>query len=200
MQRNVFIYIIIIIFILLVNWEGQQFAAVNAGEEVIPDDAIRLRILAHSDAPVHQLVKREVRDEVNAEIREIVTGLDNKGKAREAINEHLPVIEEEIQNVLDSRDLTIPFEVELRKDVEFPTRVYGPLVYPAGDYEALVVTLGEGKGENWWCVLFPPLCFLDFSKEDKAEEKEQAGSELSTEEPEVAFFFVEKFKEWFGQS
>ena len=68
--------------------------------------------------------------------------------------------------------------------VEFPTKLYGEFLYPAGEYEAILITLGEGKGANWWCVLFPPLCFLDFSNGvavsegfDEEEEKKQQEEE-----------------------
>ena len=82
-------------------------------------------------------------------------------------------------------------QVELGK-VEFPTKLYGQFLYPAGQYEAVLITLGEGTGANWWCVLFPPLCFLDFSngvavsegfdeeEEKKAEEQEQKMDPLET--------------------
>lgn len=81
-------------------------------------------------------------------------------------------------------------------EAQFPTKLYGNLVYPAGVYDALLITLGEGKGENWWCVLFPPLCFLDMDSGEAVEEDMSTASEQEEEEKEtieVKFFLVEFF-------
>lgn len=136
---------------------------VTANEAVvIPNDAIRLRILANSDREEDQSVKRLVRDEVNAEITEWVSHLTSKQEAKKVIKEGLPELELIAQNVLKQENIQQSVEVEFGK-VDFPTKLYGNFLYPAGEYEAILITLGEGTGANWWCVLFPPLCFLDFS-------------------------------------
>ena len=129
----------------------------------IPEQSIRLRILANSDAPGDQLVKREIRDAVVAQMGEWVAELENPqslDEARKVIREHLSEIENRVGEELASRGLNYEYQVELGS-VPFPTKLYGGTVYPAGDYEAVRITLGEGKGQNWWCVLFPPLCFID---------------------------------------
>lgn len=59
--------------------------------------------------------------------------------------------------------------------ISFPTKLYGNMVYPAGKYEAILITLGNGEGANWWCVLFPPLCFLDFSNGEAVKDQEDGG-------------------------
>src|SRR5699024_7724471 len=64
------------------------------------------------------------------------------------------------------------FHVEYGSNVNFPEKTYGPYVYPAGEYEAVKITIGEGKGANWWCVLFPPLCYVDVSDDTSDEENE----------------------------
>lgn len=85
--------------------------------------------------------------------------------------------------------------------VEFPTKLYGEFLYPAGEYEAVLITLGAGEGANWWCVLFPPLCFLDFSNSvavkegvDEADEKEEKVEEqkVKTQEAKEPVFVEEK--------
>lgn len=129
---------------------------------VIPSDAIRLRILANSDSAEDQALKRLVRDEVNKEITKWVSELTSKEEAREVIQDGLPEIEKIAEKVVAEQNSDQDVKVEFGQ-VEFPTKLYGEFLYPAGKYEAILITLGEGTGANWWCVLFPPLCFLDFS-------------------------------------
>jgi stage II sporulation protein R len=157
---------------------------VTANEAVIiPSDAIRLRILANSDREEDQRVKRLVRDDVNAEITKWVSTLTSKQEAKQVIQEGLPELQQIAENVLIEENVNQSVKVEFGK-VDFPTKLYGEFLYPAGEYEAILITLGEGKGANWWCVLFPPLCFLDFSNGvavsegfDEEEEKKQQEEE-----------------------
>jgi stage II sporulation protein R len=136
---------------------------VTANEAVIiPSDAIRLRILANSDSAEDQRVKRLVRDEVNAKITTWVSDLTSKQEAKRTIQEGIPELQQIAENVLREENVNQAVDVEFGK-VDFPTKLYGEFMYPAGEYEAILITLGEGTGANWWCVLFPPLCFLDFS-------------------------------------
>lgn len=108
---------------------------------------------------------------------------------------HLPELNKLVGQELKNRGLTYDYNVELAT-VPFPTKMYGKLIYPAGDYEAVRVTLGKGEGQNWWCVLFPPLCFVGGKNGDVAEKNvtasnEQAGQGSESEgttEPEVRFF------------
>lgn len=158
------------IVMLLMSWEGQMVdTAAAAGKQgIIPQESIRLRILANSDGTGDQLVKRRVRDAVVEQMNGWVAQLDNPqslDEARRVIRDHLPAIEEQVGETLQKYGKTYDFQVELGT-VPFPTKMYGGAVYPAGDYEALRVTLGEGKGKNWWCVLFPPLCFIDAGSGD----------------------------------
>ena len=129
---------------------------------VIPSDAIRLRILANSDSAEDQALKRLVRDEVNLEITKWVAELTSKEEARDVIQAGLPEIEKIAKQVVAEQNSAQEVKVEFGQ-VEFPTKLYGEFLYPAGEYEAILITLGDGVGANWWCVLFPPLCFLDFS-------------------------------------
>ncbi|MDZ5471796.1 stage II sporulation protein R [Bacillus sp. 31A1R] len=129
---------------------------------VIPNEAIRLRILANSDLEADQELKREVRDAVNAKITEWVSDLTSLEDARSLLQSRLPEIEQIARNVLEKNNSNQTVKTDFGR-VDFPTKLYGEFLYPAGEYEAILITLGEGKGANWWCVLFPPLCFLDFS-------------------------------------
>ncbi|MFL8937714.1 stage II sporulation protein R [Rossellomorea oryzaecorticis] len=129
---------------------------------VIPQEAIRLRILANSDLEKDQNVKRLVRDEVNKEITKWVGSLTSQDEAKKVIKAGLPELQTIAENVVAAEGLDQEVQIDFGK-VQFPTKLYGQYLYPAGEYEAVLITLGKGEGANWWCVLYPPLCFLDFS-------------------------------------
>ncbi len=148
---------------------------------MIPGEAIRLRILANSDVPADQQLKREVRDAVNAKITVWVKDLTSIDKARSVIKSKLPEIQAIAEKTVADKGSKQAVHVEFGK-VQFPTKLYGEFLYPAGEYQAILITLGEGKGANWWCVLYPPLCFLDFSNgvavSDGFDEKVKSESEV----------------------
>ncbi len=136
---------------------------------VIPNEAIRLRILADSDLEKDQNIKRLIRDEVNKEITKWVQELTSIEAARNVIKSKLPEIQAIAERVVATEGSNHSVKTEFDK-VQFPTKLYGQLLYPAGEYEAILITIGEGKGANWWCVLYPPLCFLDFSNGEATSE------------------------------
>lgn len=171
---------------------------------VIPKEAIRLRILANSDNKADQELKRKIRDDVNAEITKWVSDLESLPEARRLLKSKLP----EIQKIARERAEREGMQSEVQVDfsqAKFPTKLYGQFLYPAGEYEAIVITIGEGNGANWWCVLYPPLCFLDFStgtavspgveeSNEPDSEKEPVYAEGEPKAPEVKLAIVEFFK------
>lgn len=186
MNRKVLIYMFTSLLVLMMSWEAERSISVAAQNIVkIPEEAIRLRILANSDSPQDQWLKREIRDKVNAEITEWVEDLDSLENAREIIVAKLDRIEQIVETELTRVGSNDSFSVDF-DDVQFPTKLYGNVVYSAGIYEAVLITIGKGEGENWWCVLFPPLCFIDFANGDAVEGEE-------AEEVEVRFFVFELF-------
>lgn len=165
-------YIAFAIILLMTCWEAQkdqvvvyaspeQAAVQNIGNDVtIPKESIRLRILANSDSPSDQWVKREVRDAIVEQMNQWVQGPHTIEEAREVVRGHLPELEAVVGATLQTYGFTYDYKVELGT-VPFPMKMYGNQIYPAGDYEALRVSIGKAEGQNWWCVLFPPLCFVD---------------------------------------
>nr|WP_263324153.1 stage II sporulation protein R [Neobacillus sp. Marseille-Q6967] len=156
-------YLIILSFATIFNLYIPKNEAVAKDSVVIPGDAIRLRILANSDSGEDQDIKRKVRDAVNAQITLWVQDLTSKEKAKQVLQSKLPEIQKIAEEVVAGQGSTQSVKVEFGEKVQFPTKLYGQFLYPAGEYQAILITLGEGKGANWWCVLYPPLCFLDFS-------------------------------------
>jgi len=210
--------IIVIIFIVF-GFIETPVTEVTSKEDyqTIPDDAIRLRILANSDHEKDQQIKHMVRDDVNAYITEMVADIDSITEARATIDASVPKIKKVVERTLSAAGVSQDFTVEYRSNVTFPMKMYDNYVYPAGEYEAVLISIGEGKGSNWWCVLFPPLCFLDFSNgatvassdeelnkadeenlsESKHEQDDESLEENSEEEDmEVKFFLFE----WLGLS
>ncbi|MDQ0218521.1 stage II sporulation protein R [Peribacillus cavernae] len=148
--------------ILSIYMPKVESAAKTEETVIIPKEAIRLRILANSDKKADQDVKRLIRDEVNQNITGWVEDLTSLKEAKKVIKSHLPDIQQTAEKIVDEQGIDQKVKVNFGK-AEFPTKLYGQYLYPAGEYEAIVITLGKGEGANWWCVLFPPLCFLDFS-------------------------------------
>ncbi|WP_394218132.1 stage II sporulation protein R [Halobacillus trueperi] len=184
------------IIITVLPW-GQQSKA-QPEFQVIPDEAIRLRILADSNDQADQKVKRMVRDEVNGEITEWVAELTSIEAARELIQSRLPELQEIVGETLEKEGIQQGYTVDYDSSVQFPTKLYGSFIYPAGEYEAILITLGEGKGDNWWCVLFPPLCFLDFSNGTSVAEAEEVTEDEVEKEEEVQFFVVKIWESIFS--
>lgn len=177
----------VIVFILSINlvlifffWQQQNGHANQSGP--IPQDAIRLRILANSDSPADQAVKVQIRDAVNQNITKWVTDLKQSTQAELVIRQHLPELRQIVAQTLKKVHSDQSFHVRLGK-ADFPTKLYGNYVYPAGSYHALVITLGSGQGANWWCVLFPPLCFLDFSNSEAVRPEAQQSTVAESTSP-----------------
>jgi|SRR5690625_302604 len=166
--------------------------------KVIPDDAIRLRILANSDKSEDQQIKHTIRDRVNAEITEWVEEMTNIDDARELIEQRINRVQTIAENVIQEEGLSEDVHVTYDKEVTFPRKLYGSYLYPEGEYEAILITIGEGKGENWWCVLFPPLCFLDFSSGTSVKETDHVEEDQDEDQDEITIKFF--LFEWFGWS
>lgn len=192
LKKNQFasLYIVTLCLLTIGSFYLPQVEAKVASETmVIPNEAIRLRILANSDSEQDQQIKRDIRDEVNVNITEWVADLTSLDEARNVIKSHLDDIQQIAENYVEKHGVEQSVKVEFGS-AQFPTKLYGQYLYPAGEYEAIVITLGEGSGANWWCVLFPPLCFLDFASgtavsmtpmEDDYERQEQVEEKQMTE-------------------
>lgn len=146
--------------------------AANGEEAVkIPVEAVRLRIVANSDSPEDQALKRKVRDRVIDEVGKRLRGVSSREEARQAIQAAIPELNEKAAGVIREAGASYQTRTDYGM-VPFPTKLYGDTVYPAGEYEALRIVIGEGQGQNWWCVLFPPLCFVDLANGDAVQAKD----------------------------
>ncbi|WP_199623640.1 stage II sporulation protein R [Paenibacillus alkalitolerans] len=205
-----FFFIHVALMVLVMSWEQSKtdaaFAAVaGSGSNVIPQESIRLRILADSDAPADQILKRRIRDAVIESMNAWVTGPQTLDEARQTVRSRLPELELLVGRMVKEAGFDYSYNVDLGV-VQFPTKVYGDRVYPAGAYEALRITLGSGLGQNWWCVLFPPLCFVDVAAGEAPKEKGEEAAGISglakvtataavSPEVEYRFFLLDWFSE-----
>ncbi|WP_280770503.1 stage II sporulation protein R [Salipaludibacillus daqingensis] len=198
------LYVLFIISILFLSWEAHIFYPYYAGasalsmpamsdEQAVPEESIRLRIKSNSNSPVDQQVKINIRNEVNRQISQWTGNLTSLEDAREEIESRMPALEQIVSDELEKVGKKTSFRVSL-DDTDFPTKQYGNRVYPEGEYEAVFIELGDGLGDNWWCVLFPPLCFVDVADKDEEKTAYAADDVEDEEEVEVSFFVVDVVK------
>lgn len=129
-------------------------------------DYLRLHIRANGDSAAEQAVKLAVRDAVVAYLTPMAAKVGSKEEMQTLLADHLDEVVDVADEVLADRGYAYRATAYFAKE-EFPTRSYGELTLEAGVYDALIVELGSGEGANWWCVAFPPLCFVEGSKTDQ---------------------------------
>lgn len=134
-------------------WGGQAVRAYN------PENLIRFHVIANSDTEEDQALKIKVRDAVIEEMTPRLKGVHDVSEARVRVRENLDLIQDVAARTVKESGKDYPVRVYYGH-FDFPEREYGSLKVPAGNYEAVRVVIGEGRGRNWWCILFPPLCFV----------------------------------------
>ena len=138
------------------------------GEAELYDNVIRLHVLANSDSEEDQALKLTVRDAVLEKTKTMLENVDSREQAEMILRQNLPVIEQTARDALRAAGAENTVTVELGQE-SYPTREYERLAFPAGEYLSLRVMIGEAEGQNWWCVLFPPLCLTAASAKSDAE-------------------------------
>lgn len=134
----------------------------NKTQTALANGVIRFHVIANSDTLQDQELKLKVRDKVIAEMEPFFDKNSDIAMAREVIINNIEKIKEIAKSEIASNGYNYDVKVSLGKD-NFPTKDYGDIVLPAGEYEALKIEIGKADGQNWWCVFFPPLCFVDES-------------------------------------
>lgn len=138
--------------------------------KVIKDESIRLRILANSNTIEDQRIKMEVAKSVQKELYELLKDTKDVKEARTRILDNLDTIKKKVETTLQNNDTSLNYRVNYGKNY-FPSKNYKGINYNAGEYESLLVSLNQGKGDNWWCILFPPLCLLEAEESNDVEYK-----------------------------
>ena len=173
---------------------------VIADRERLNEELIRLHVVANSDTSEDQELKLLVRDAVITSLRQALADVQETQQAKEYLKENLPKLQELANKTLDAAGSTQRAVVTLCRE-GFPTRQYDTFSLPAGVYKALRITIGEGEGKNWWCVVFPSLCLPQTSQgfTDTAAGAgfpEALSGALSGEEPyQIRFYLLDKLGE-----
>jgi len=147
----------------------------------VPEKIIRLHVVANSDSPVDQQLKLQVRDKIISSMSGRLKGLKDISEVKNIVQGSLAEIEAAAREVIEENRKRYGVKAVFT-EMDFPTRTYGNITLPAGTYQALNIVIGEGKGKNWWCVMFPPLCFIDVAHGIAAEETMKEFKASLTEE------------------
>lgn len=121
---------------------------------------LRFHVLANSDREEDQKLKMQVKEAVLSFMKEEIPQADTLEKTKKWSQSHLTEIESVAEKVIEKEGYSYPVKAEVT-ECEFPDKTYGDVTFPAGTYQALRIEIGEAKGQNWWCVLYPNLCFID---------------------------------------
>ena len=200
---RIFVILILLSLFILIS----AISYVDAVSNNIADSVFRLHVIANSNSKEDQELKLKVRDELLSYMNIISKDSTSKQEAMQIANEHKEEFTQIAEKVIKENGYNYTVNVQIGK-ADFPTKYYGDITLPAGTYDALKVQIGEAKGQNWWCVMFPPLCFVDVSTgivpdNSKQELKQSLDNEeydliSKTDNNEISFKFkiVELFQNW----
>ena len=180
--KKLIIFDIILTILLLIYTTLCAFSYAENVSYNIANSVFRLHVIANSDKENDQNLKYKVRDNLLNYMNKICSNCSNKEEAIQIVLDNKDIFEKIALETI--RENGYSYEVNINiGNFEFPTKQYGDISLPAGYYDALRVEIGEAKGKNWWCVMFPPLCFVDVSSGVVPEEsKDIIENNLSEEE------------------
>jgi stage II sporulation protein R len=167
-----------LIFTFIVG--GVTYAYSERTQNRLAKEVIRLHVLANSDEPHDQALKLKVRDGVLAAFKDELSESGSIEETRQFIGSHINEIAKVSEDIIKVNGYGYSVSASLSRDF-FPTKTYGDITFLPGEYEALRIVIGEGSGQNWWCVMFPPLCFVDVTKGKVPEKDKQELKKVTTE-------------------
>ncbi len=159
-------FIIFILFLILVIYIDKY----DSNYYVIPDDSIRIRIIANSDSFDDQYIKIKVKQLIEPVIEEDLRDSSSLKESRFIIKNNLDKYDSMIYSYLVDNSYNDKFSINYGSNY-FPEKEYKGVKYESGNYESLVIKLGSGMGDNWWCVMFPPICSLEVEENSDIEYK-----------------------------
>ena len=149
--------ILVFIYIALLSFNYSKAISSN-----LSDSVFRLHIIANSDSSADQELKLKVRDNIIEYMNTLTSSSSDKKDVISMVNNHLDSFKEIALNTIKENGYNYDVNIEIG-NFHFPTKSYGDISFPAGNYDALKIEIGDAIGQNWWCVLFPPLCFVNSS-------------------------------------
>lgn len=163
----------------------------------IAKEVFRFHVLANSDTDEDQALKMKVKEAIISYLREELPHAGSVGMTKQWVCTHLEDIQEVAKKVLRQERYTYPIHAEVT-NCYFPEKTYGDVTFPKGTYEALRIEIGNAKGQNWWCVLYPNLCFIDAVHAVVPKEGKEELKEVLEEEAYEMVTATSKFKvKWF---
>lgn len=178
---KIFKRIILVISLLLIYIAISAFSYVAAVSNDISESVFRLHVIANSDSEEDQNLKYIVRDNLIKYMNTLTKNMSTKDDAIKIAKEH----EQDFRDIAIKTVRENGYDYDVKVEIGncyFPTKYYGDISFPAGYYDALKVEIGESAGQNWWCVMFPPLCFVDMSTGIVPDESKQTIKEQLSEE------------------
>lgn len=174
----------------------------------LAEKVLRFHVLANSDSTADQTLKLLVRDTIGCFLQDKLENIEDKAASEECITSCLAEIETIAEQVMLEEGFTYEAKAEMT-NCYFPIKTYGEYTFPAGNYDALRITIGEGKGQNWWCVMYPNMCFANSMYEvidenskvelQKILDEETYQSVLKSGEYELRFGFIDIWRSFVSQ-
>lgn len=186
-KKNILMAVIIVIGVIGYIAGFNEKTVKTSVQSGIAEEILRFHVIANSDSKEDQELKMKVKEEIVSYVSLLTEGEEDVHKAEYIISLYLEEIQKKAEEVIKREGYNYSVTVELT-DSYFPVKTYGEAVFPEGIYRALKINIGKAEGKNWWCVLYPNLCFVDSAygvlEEDQ---KEQLKNVLTEEEYESIF-------------
>ena len=161
-NKNLIGRILLVLVLLSIFVLFSAYSYANSVSYDIADSVFRLHVIANSDSEEDQALKYKVRDALIEYMNSLCANISSKEDAINISKAHTQDFKAIAENVISENGYSYPVNVEIG-NFSFPTKIYGDVSLPSGMYDALRIKIGSAIGQNWWCVMFPPLCFVDVS-------------------------------------
>ena len=163
MKKTIILILFVCVFYVFIS-------DVLAKNLTIPKDAIRIRIIPNSNSSFDQDIKLKVKDKLEITMYDLLKDAESSEEAKEIIQNNLELVDKDVKKILSDENYDKGYTINFGKNY-FPEKEYKGVKYEEGYYESLLITLGKGEGDNWWCVLFPPLCLIEGEEDTEVEYK-----------------------------
>ena len=162
MKKIIIILALITVFVI--------YKETKADTIIIPETAIRLRVIPNSNSTLDQNMKIKIKEYLEKNTYELLREETNIDKARNLIKKNIPQLENNINKIFEDNNYKMTYDINYGYNY-FPEKEYRGIKYDEGYYESIVISVGKAEGDNWWCVLFPNLCLIDTENKDDIEYK-----------------------------
>lgn len=173
MKKVFYLFTLVIGLMVFLGCTSSEMNSINTNSEItydydsVQDEIIRFHVIANSDSDKDQQLKLKVRDEVIKFLSPLLDQSSSIEESRKILKENDEEVKKIAKKVIEENGYKYSVESELSRE-NFPEKIYGNIVLPQGEYEAYRILIGKSSGQNWWCVMFPPLCFVDVTKGEVA--------------------------------